>query len=181
MIYFTSDLHFFHSGILKLTTRPFSNVQEMNQILINNWNNTVSKNDEIYILGDLALKASVNDINSLVQQLNGKKNLIVGNHDHFLKNKEFDRSQFNMIKDYHILKYNNVKYILFHYPILEWEAFYKGSVHLYGHLHTHSIEKRNLDYNVVGLLGKRAYNVNVEFNDYCPISIDEINKKVFCD
>ena len=51
MIYFTSDLHFYHENVIKHANRPFSNVEEMNQTLINNWNKKVGISDEIYILG----------------------------------------------------------------------------------------------------------------------------------
>lgn len=56
MIYFTSDTHFFHNNIIKACNRPFASVEEMNDGLIKNWNNTVSPKDTIYHLGDCALR-----------------------------------------------------------------------------------------------------------------------------
>ncbi len=50
MIYFTSDLHLGHRGIIEMQNRPFENVQEMNQVLIRNYNAVVHKNDTVYIL-----------------------------------------------------------------------------------------------------------------------------------
>lgn len=54
MIYFTSDLHLGHRGIISMQNRPFENLQEMNQVLIRNYNAVVHKNDMVYILGDIS-------------------------------------------------------------------------------------------------------------------------------
>ena len=56
MVYFTADLHFYHKNIITATNRPFSNEDEMNRVLIQNWNNKVSFNDNVYILGDFTMK-----------------------------------------------------------------------------------------------------------------------------
>ena len=53
MIYYTSDLHLGHANIIKLCKRPFSDVDEMNAVLISNWNNRVTNGDTVYISGDL--------------------------------------------------------------------------------------------------------------------------------
>ena len=56
MIYFTSDLHFGHDNMIRHTGRPFGNAEEMDRILIQKWNQTVSSRDEVYILGDFTMK-----------------------------------------------------------------------------------------------------------------------------
>jgi calcineurin-like phosphoesterase family protein len=55
-IFFTSDTHFYHTNIIKYCNRPFSSVEEMNQKLIENWNNTISEHDTIFHLGDFMFK-----------------------------------------------------------------------------------------------------------------------------
>ena len=55
MIYFTSDLHFWHKNAIIYTNRPFETVEEMNEKLIEYWNKTVHANDEVYILGDVTM------------------------------------------------------------------------------------------------------------------------------
>ena len=92
MIYLTSDLHFGHKNIIKLTNRPFSDVHEMNETLIKNWNNTIKPQDTIYILGDLCFKMSLEESHKIIQRLNGKKVLIRGNHD-----KQYDEGLFRDI------------------------------------------------------------------------------------
>lgn len=78
-IFFTSDLHFGHENIIKYCNRPFSNVQEMNKGLIDNWNSVVIPEDTVYLLGDFSMGGKENVF--LRKNLNGKVILIKGNHD----------------------------------------------------------------------------------------------------
>ena len=64
-----------------MQNRPFENIQEMNQILIQNYNAVVHKNDTVYILGDISHHLPMDRANELISRLNGKKILIKGNHD----------------------------------------------------------------------------------------------------
>lgn len=105
-IFFTADLHFGHTNIIKMCNRPFNSIEEMDETLIANWNQTVRRNDEIYILGDLMLKGSADVAHSYLSRLNGKKYFICGNHDRFLQNMERYPDDLVWIKDYHMLKQN---------------------------------------------------------------------------
>lgn len=164
MIYFTSDLHLGHNNIISLSHRPFSSIEEMNKTLINNWNSWVNKNDTIYILGDIAFKMKVEEVNQLIKKLNGKKILIRGNHD-----KKYDESLFEEICDFKVIKYNGFVFSLMHYPLLEWPHFFHQGIHLHGHQHNHK------DYNLkMREEGIRRYDVGVDANEYRPISIEEI-------
>ena len=78
-VYFTSDTHFGHSNIMRFCQRPFSDVTDMNNCLIENWNNKVGKDDIIFHLGDFAMGGS-NLWNGILERLNGHKILILGNH-----------------------------------------------------------------------------------------------------
>ena len=80
--WFISDTHFNHENIIKYCDRPFASKEEMNQELIKRWNNTVSKNDIVWFLGDFALGGR-EECKSLLAQLNGEIRMIRGNHDHF--------------------------------------------------------------------------------------------------
>ena len=82
MIYFIADPHFQHKNIIKYCDRPFENINQMDQTLINNWNKTVKNDDEVYILGDLSNEnVVIYNLKNIVEQLNGKKYLVKGNHD----------------------------------------------------------------------------------------------------
>jgi calcineurin-like phosphoesterase family protein len=155
-----------------LCGRPFFDVGEMNETLIKNWNAWVHKNDEIYILGDFAYKGTGLEAESIIKRLNGKKYLIKGNHDKFIEDKNFNKNNFEWIKDYYVLPYKKLKFVLFHYPIFEWEGYFGDAIHLYGHVHNsgNNIQGRE-KFNI---LGKRALNVGVDVNDFYPISIEEI-------
>jgi len=80
MTYFTADQHFGHANIIKLCNRPFSDVQEMDEALITNWNRRVTNGDTIYIIGDLFFRNSV-PAEEYLKRLKGRKHLILGNHD----------------------------------------------------------------------------------------------------
>jgi calcineurin-like phosphoesterase family protein len=172
MIYFTADTHFCHDNIIRLCQRPFANVDEMNQALIDNWNSLVSDRDEIYILGDFMFKGKAGEANGLLQSLKGRKYLIKGNHDRFLDDGSFNTSAFEWIKDYHVLLYEKRKFVLFHYPILEWDGFFHNAIHLFGHVHNGG---NNPAYQErFNILGGKAINVGVDVNNFYPVSILDV-------
>jgi len=116
MIYFTADNHFYHGNIIGSCDRPFANVNEMNKAMIDNWNSLITNNDEVYILGDFAYKASGNEVNYILSNLKGKKYLVKGNHEKYLTVSQFNTDHFEWIKDYYVLKHDGgLKLVLFHY------------------------------------------------------------------
>lgn len=171
-IYFTSDTHFSHTNILKYENRPYKDVQDMNSQMIKNWNETVTNNDQVYILGDFCF-GSKEDTMKIANQLNGQKFLIMGNHDQKVKtmSKE-EKSCFGWVKDYYVLKHNNMKFVLFHFPIQVWDCKHHGSVHLYGHIHS-NLGNHSMEYDI-----KNSYNVGVDVNNFRPIELNEIIKKI---
>ena len=80
MTFFTSDQHFGHFNIIRLCSRPFGTVEEMDEALLSKWNAKVKVDDTVYILGDLFFRAA--KVEPILKALNGRKHLIVGNHDH---------------------------------------------------------------------------------------------------
>lgn len=171
-IFFISDTHFGHKKIIQYQDRPFDSVEKMNQIMIDNWNRRASKDDDIYILGDLAF-GNQQYVKNLINQLEGKKYLIRGNHDKHVDTKEI-ANKFEWIKDYFLLNHaSGFKFVLFHYPIYNWAFKYRGSIHLYGHIHDNAQD-------ILGLLGnvENMYNVSADMNNYEPIELNEILKKL---
>lgn len=164
MIYFTSDLHLGHVNVLKLCQRPFDDIEDMNNALIHNWNTMITPRDTVYILGDFFFRIHVEDANEIIKKLKGKKILIKGNHD--LK---YDESLFEEICDFKVIKYHKRKFILMHYPLLEWPHYFQRGIHLHGHQHNTS--DYNLEMKRQGIL---RYDVGVDANEFKPISIDEI-------
>lgn len=166
MIYFTSDLHFYHSNVLRFANRPFQEVEEMNRALIQNWNTWVGPEDEVYILGDVTMRGPEKAMEA-VRQLNGRKYLVRGNHDGFVDRSSFDVSLFEWVRDYYELSWQGQKWILFHYPISEWNGCLRGTVHLHGHQHNH------MDYNLQNRArGIRRFDVGVDANNMRPVSVE---------
>lgn len=89
-VYFIADTHFGHDRIIEICNRPFADVEEMNAQLIQKWNNKVSDEDTVYILGDFCFKMSKQDAIKILKQLKGKKVLIRGNHDKYAGQRDFD-------------------------------------------------------------------------------------------
>jgi calcineurin-like phosphoesterase family protein len=78
--YFTSDTHFGHTNILKYDNRPFNNIKEHDDVLIKNWNEIITNEDDIYFLGDFSfMRKEIAEL--IMKQLNGIKFFIKGNHD----------------------------------------------------------------------------------------------------
>ena len=78
--WFTSDLHFGHANIIKYTERPYASVEEMNDDLVRRFNSVVNDGDDVWILGDLCM-GKLDESLLWVEQLNGTKYLVPGNHD----------------------------------------------------------------------------------------------------
>lgn len=135
MIYFTSDSHFCHKNILDFEDRPYKSVEEMTKDMIRIWNEQVSDNDIVYHLGDLCL-GSFEQTVEILESLNGKINLIKGNHDFSKHYKHI--SKMGLLNEYHevgtTIKYNKQQMWLTHYPFEIGLRPRKWSVS--GHIHS---------------------------------------------
>jgi calcineurin-like phosphoesterase family protein len=133
MIYYCSDIHFFHSSIITFCKRPFTSVPEMNEALINNWNSKITNNnDTVYFLGDFALGSyTPSDLKNIFDRLNGQKVLIYGNHDH----SEIKKLPWVSQHDILMVKDSGYKIMLCHYPMRSWNGSFHGTYHFFGHEH----------------------------------------------
>lgn len=168
MIFYTADLHLGHENILRLCDRPFKDVHEMNEKITANWNSVVTSRDEVYIVGDVLFK-SAPELIALLEGLNGTKHLIVGNHDKKgLKNESFC-SQFETISEYKRIIDNGRRVVLCHYPIVEWDGFFRGAFHVYGHIHNSS----NIANKIMAEI-KNAFNAGVDVNGFFPKTLNQL-------
>ncbi|MHA3916024.1 metallophosphoesterase [Halovulum sp. GXIMD14793] len=145
----TGCTHFGHANIIRLADRPFSSVDEMNETLIENWNTTVNPQDTVYHLGDFAFQGAAGE--SYLDRLSGRIVRLQGNH-----------GPKGWGQDYLRVKINKIAVVLFHYPIKEWDGWWRGAVHL--HCHTHKQEFRS---------GERRGNVGVDATDFRPIRLED--------
>ena len=166
MIWFTSDVHLGHRAAISMCERQFENVEEMNETLIQNFNSCVKKNDTVYILGDIAHRTPVADVNQMVSRMYGKKILCKGNQD-----KKYDEALFEKICDFLEIAVNGVNVSLMHYPMMSWPKSRHGALHLHGHIHSKG--DYNLQQKSEGIL---RYDVGVDANNYCPVSIEQVKE-----
>lgn len=146
----------------------FSLINEHDEQLIKNWNSVVKNGDLIYILGDLSMRNG-EYTNNILKQLNGDKVLIKGNHDYmYLNDHKFDKSLINEIYDYKEIKYKKNLIIMFHFPIQVWNKAHKGTIHLYGHIHSNKTTSHPMKYEI-----ENSYNVGVDVNNYKPVRLDD--------
>lgn len=177
--WFTSDLHLNHSKIIEYCNRPFSSVEEMNESLINNWNSIVKPNDIVFCLGDIALGGST-AWNTLIPRLNGKIHLILGNHD--VKNwKESYRNLFESVSEQLTIEIDKKTFILTHFPLLCYHGTWGTEMNIWnliGHVHTLRSNNSGKDFERLQYLFPTQYDVGVDFNNYTPISFQEVKEKI---
>lgn len=195
MRYYIADQHFYHRSLLsRMDNRGFPDVESMNIHMIERWNSKVKPKDEVVILGDFSY-GNAEQTNELLEQLNGKKMLIVGNHDcRYLDNKSFDRSKFKWIKNYAELNENKRRIILCHYPIMCYNGQYRRNGNgmpktymLHGHVHNTLDQKyiddyrKRMEYTYRKASGysnplpvpAQIINTFCMYSDYVPLTLDE--------
>ena len=194
MRYYISDLHFFHENLNhSLDCRGFASAHEMNEYIIEKWNNKVREGDEVVILGDFSA-GHAEETNEVLRRLHGRLFLIEGNHDHVIRHRKFDASRFGWIKSYAEVHDNKRKVILSHYPIFCYNGQYRlddegrpKSYMLYGHVHDSHDEAlvNEFIYRTRQSLVKSRYveepqpvpchmiNCFCMFSDYTPLTLDE--------
>jgi len=169
MLFFTADTHFHHKRAIPLNDRPFKDVDHMNSELIRRWNNRVTDNDTVVVLGDFCL-AGVNKTRDIISQLNGEKILILGNHDVFNhKPNKWVEMGFRRVKHSGLLYGFGIA--MSHYPYAGQEhdgrkfelALQDGGMPLlHGHVHKQWTRKG------------RMFNVGVDVRDYEPKTLEEL-------
>lgn len=131
MTYFISDLHYGHEKIIKFCKRPFENVSEMNDHIVERWNATVKDRDEVFILGDIAIRKHHG--REFLERTRGRKHLVIGNHDEQFVNAYAPFLE--SVSHIRMYKERGYKVVLCHYPLFRWSCQEKGASHLHGHVH----------------------------------------------
>lgn len=176
-IFFWSDPHFFHKNIIKYCDRPWNdgkdennetiitddNVLAMNETLIENFNSVVPKDGITWCLGDFCLGPDQKmHIPEIMSRLNGKVNLVLGNHDHH-NVKFYYEAGFNKVYDRPVIINDFV--VLSHAPM----QFVKAPFfNIYGHVH---------DSDTFKTWSKDSCCVCVERHEYKPVSWKQIQEK----
>ena len=160
-IYFIADTHFSEENIMRYENRPFGSVEEMNQVMISNWNGIVKDEDIVYVLGDFGAEGQEAQI---LSQLQGIKYLVKGNHDTG-SNQYYRQAGFREVYDHPV--------ILENFWILSHEPLYVNSnmpyANLFGHVHNSPLFR---DYS------RQHFCVSVERIAYRPMVFEEIKMKI---
>ena len=167
-IFFISDTHFGHENVLKFG-REFASIQEMNELLIKNWNERVSGNDTVYILGDMFFRAEASDVESILSRLKGKKHLILGNHDGSWVEKVDTSLYFQSVSNMLEVSDGKRGLTLCHYPLLTWKHA-KKSYMIHGHLHSDTSD----DFWPLLKARDRVLNAGVDINGMKPVTFEEL-------
>jgi calcineurin-like phosphoesterase family protein len=154
-LWFSSDTHYSHANILHHCNRQFLNIYEHDEVLINNHNSVVNKDDDYFFLGDFAYRCSPERVSEIINKLNGHIYVIIGNHDkpliqavkrglltNVLNNGKLTIFGLNSILEDNTISISKMINIegqlifLSHYGIRSWPSSFRGSFHLFGHSHS---------------------------------------------
>lgn len=182
-LFYTSDLHFGHRNIIKFCSRPVRDERHMREVLIENWNRVVGKDDIVVDLGDLCWFDSNKEIQKIYKQLNGRIFQQMGNHD--------SKKGFRELPDHVELVDDITMYwvtlpgeptvyevVSSHLPLMTWPGRERGkSMNLFGHIHTtpHNM-REGFDMNLP--LYWNQYDVGTDNNNLTPIEFREILVKL---
>ena len=171
-IYFTSDTHFCHNQGFLYEPRGFTNVNDMNEAIIENWNKIVKPNDIVYHLGDTMLNNNEKGIECF-KRLNGQIFIIWGNHDTQNRtNALFDECRDKLMGGWYayVIKDGKHSIYLSHYPTLtsnfDDKHFSQHVINLHGHTHQRT--------NWLQADNPFMYHVGVDSHNCTPVHIDEV-------
>jgi len=172
-IWFTSDTHFFHEQSFIYEPRGFTTTMEMNEAIVERWNEVVQEEDTVYHLGDVLMGHY--DVN-ILKRLNGNIFLIRGNHDTLQKISDIYETGkvTNIIHTSELLKFGKLNFFCCHYPVLtanfDDKHFSQHIISLHGHSHQTS--------NWLFPENPFIYHVGLDSHDCKPVHLDEITTDI---
>lgn len=169
-LFVTADLHFFHKEIMSFFNRPFSNVEEMNNALVENWNKKVPKDGKVLLLGDVCFRQDIQEIRNIFDKLNGEIYLIKGNHDNVILENKILSNRFYYITDYNEFdiktEIGQRRVVLSHYPMASWNESFIGRTFML-HGHTHNRYKPNIGHIL-------DVGVDNPFCNFAPLAFNQV-------
>lgn len=195
MIFFTSDQHYWHNNVIRYCARPHASVEEMNEAMVNGWNEVVDDSDTVYNLGDFSLAFRAVEVYPF--RLKGSKILVPGNHDfcHSYHKKSRNAEQrakwtekykyfgFTVLPEQVTMEFPGLGVVnLCHHPYADdsgrdegdhgdkyakWRPVDDGKILLCGHIHEKWKTRRSPK-------GSLMINVGVDQHGFKPVSLDEI-------
>lgn len=170
-IFLTSDSHFMHNVGFLYEPRGFTNIEDMNEAIVERWNKVVKPDDIVYHLGDTMLKDTARGC-ELMKRLNGQIFLIWGNHDSDARKNAIFESCPNVIGGWYayVIKHKKMNIYLSHYPTItsnyDEKHFSQHVLNLHGHTH----QQKNFLYPN----NPFCYHVGMDSHNCTPVHIDEV-------
>ena len=155
--WFTADTHFGHAGARALYRRPFATVAAMDEAMVERWNAVVAPGDEVFHLGDFAVRHA--SPGAVLDRLQGRKHLVTGNNDPAAV---VGLAGWASVQDYLEVSVDGVALVLCHYAFRTWCEMARGALNLHGHSH--------------GRLGPlpRQFDVGVDVRGFRPVTVAEL-------
>lgn len=162
-LYFTADTHYNHPGIIRHSERPWDDVIEMNDALVDAWNAKVGPKDTVWHLGDFGfVNARYQDLQGIYNRLNGHKHLVYGNHDE--SNRIVLLLGWESVQPLAWIKHDGHRIMACHYAMSVWKNSHHGALMLHGHSHGTLQERR-----------PNRMDVGVDTRtDFAPIALETI-------
>ena len=186
--WFTADTHFHHKNISRLAERPWDDLTEMNERIIQRWNESVRPDDDIWVLGDYVL-GSKRETLEITARLMGRKHLIVGNHDGPFDQRPAKAAEWLRLYLEHgfdSVHFGSVGYRLGDLPVLLSHFPYQADErHENKYIEHHPVDAGLplIHGHVHGAWRQRGrqYNVGVDVNDFRPLALEEVYDWVIAD
>lgn len=161
--WFSSDWHLSHHNIIKYDKRPFNNIAEMNETIIDNYNSVVNKTDNFYFLGDFCF--NIKDAEYFLKELNGNLFFIKGNHDKSDMIKLYNKYG-TYLGEQKKINVNGQEIVLNHYAMRVWDKSHHGVWHLYGHSHGSLPDDPN----------SLLFDIGCNIHNYYPLEFEDVRK-----
>jgi calcineurin-like phosphoesterase family protein len=175
-IWLCSDLHFGHNKPFLYEPRGFKTIEEHDETIIKNWNELISWDDEVWLLGDCMLNDNEGGIRKL-NQLAGKIYILAGNHDTSTRIQLYANIRPTILTMglAYILKYQGYHFYLSHYPTLcsnydNDKPLKQQMICLCGHSHT-TDKFCDMDKGII-------YHVELDCQENKPVLLDDIIKDI---
>ena len=185
---YISDLHLGHINVTKagkdFDKRGFKDLDEMHEFITRKWNANVSSGDQVYILGDVCWQMNGKNFGAykeLLNNLNGNKHLILGNHDKGSLKKL--QTLYVVVSDYaetqDIVSGVNKRVILSHYYMPFYNHHYRDAIMLHGH--SHNSAESEMERRITAMLNRQGYPCEIynvgcmyPYIDYAPRTLQYI-------
>ena len=156
--WFTADTHFGHGGALGLFRRPFGSVARMDEAMIERWRERVAPGDDVWHLGDVAVRVRAERLDAILGRLPGTIRLVAGNNDDAVRR----HPRWRETVDYAETVLDGTALVLCHYPLRSWRGQHKGAWNLHGHSH-HALKPLT-----------RQRDAGVDGHAFAPVSLAEL-------